>query len=565
MANQEICSPEATFVEMEVIHWLREALGYSVPAMYTSASGIGGILTLGGCLSNTIALLAAREKLFPGSGLKGIPVLPSKIRSGPPWQSIDHLDALAEILRKNDIWFHIDACHGSQLIFSEKYEHKRRGVEKADSITIDPHKTMALPYNCSFVLFRDPSAHAATSTNSDLILNTQWSLGRISPFVGSKAFDALKLWSTIRFFGRKRLGQLIDERLDLTKAIQLEIAQRPSLVLLNVTDINSCMMVYIPKEIQNHCLEHSIRISDSDLEKVNRLNREIMEEIREDGTYYVHGFPMMSCSHDQLINPGKQVYVLRTMNGNPASTIGNVKGLFDKMEMVGRDLFDKSRYRFMSYESSTRLQILESKLDRGLRSIFGGEDYLAVIYGSAALRKNALLSDIDLMVFADGADYALQKSLEAMFRSTMGEEGILIDAEVPLERKLLVPLQLAAKAANSGPPLNEAGHVLSIRKTVEYLASNEMLKRLVFNVLTTPNKIISASGDITPTFQRLQQDAGEKLVALIRRLNPGKVNTAEDFVRFATSDGVRSGEEYLGYKSRDDVAEKLRRTFSNKC
>lgn len=311
MANQEIGSPEATFVEMEVIHWLREALGYSVPASYSTADSIGGILTLGGCLSNTIALLAAREKLFPGSGLKGIPVLPSKIRvsvpnviehysirSALPWLSlgeqnvvrvpvddefrmdqdalkriidqerdrgnnilacvayagdsrsmrIDDLEALAEILRENDIWFHVDACHGSQLAFSERHKHKLRGIEKADSITIDPHKTMVLPYNCSFVLFRDPDAHAATSTSSDLILNTQWSLGRITPFIGSKAFDALKLWSTIKFFGKQRLGQLIDDRLELTHAIQSEIKRRPNLVLMNLTDINSCMMVFIPRK-----------------------------------------------------------------------------------------------------------------------------------------------------------------------------------------------------------------------------------------------------------------------------------------------------------------------------
>ncbi|CVK93365.1 related to glutamic acid decarboxylase [Fusarium proliferatum] len=80
MANPETCPPEATFVEMEVIHWLREALGYPVLGAYTKAMDVGGVFTPGGCLSNFVALLAAREKCFPGSCSNGIPVLPSKIR-----------------------------------------------------------------------------------------------------------------------------------------------------------------------------------------------------------------------------------------------------------------------------------------------------------------------------------------------------------------------------------------------------------------------------------------------------------------------------------------------------
>ena len=73
MVNHDISSREATFIEMEVVHWIRAALGYSVAPTYSMASEIGGILILGGCLSNTIALVAARERLFPGSGLRGPP------------------------------------------------------------------------------------------------------------------------------------------------------------------------------------------------------------------------------------------------------------------------------------------------------------------------------------------------------------------------------------------------------------------------------------------------------------------------------------------------------------
>ncbi|KAF5631436.1 glutamic acid decarboxylase [Fusarium sp. NRRL 52700] len=232
MANPETCPPKATFVEMEVIHWLREALGYPVLGAYTKAMDVGGVFTPGGCLSNTVALLAAREKCFPGSLLSGIPALPSRIRVLVPDMAenhsirsamammslgeesiipvpvdaefhmdqealkriidqeenkgntvmacvaysgdltclrIDDLYGLSQILQEKDIWFHVDACHGSQLVFSEQHHYKLRGIEKADSITVDPQQAMLIPYDCSLVLFREHSTQAALSTGPDSI------------------------------------------------------------------------------------------------------------------------------------------------------------------------------------------------------------------------------------------------------------------------------------------------------------------------------------------------------------------------------------------------------------
>lgn len=479
MANQYICSPKATFMKMEVIHWLRRALGYSLPTSYSAASGIGGVEALGGCLSNAIALMAAREKLFPDSGTKGIPVVPSKIRvlvpdviehysirSGVAWLSlgeqnviripvnensrmdqvvlkrtirtkqdrghhilacvayagdsrnmqVDDLEGLAQTLRHHNIWFHVDACHRSQLVFSAKHKHKLRGIEKADSATVDPHKTLFLPYNCSFVLFRDPAAHAAIATNSDLILNTHWSLGQITPFIGSKSFNALKLWTIIKSLGKNGLGQLIDERLELTEAIQSEIRGRSHFVLMNETNINSCMMLFIPEKLQQYCLQNKTRLSDSDLKKVNKVNYLINEGIRTEGTFYMYGFPLKRCSHEDFINPRKRLYVLRTMNGNPASTIENVQQLLDKIEQLGQQIFEDSQYQISCPTSpSARLQRLKSDLDENIREILGDRGYVAVIYGSSALGENALLSDIDLMVFVDDTHRLPCKALETKF------------------------------------------------------------------------------------------------------------------------------------------------------
>ncbi|KAF5247734.1 hypothetical protein FAUST_616, partial [Fusarium austroamericanum] len=581
MANQEICSPEATFIEMEVVHWLRGTLGYPVPETYTKASGIGGVLTLGGytrhpgatyqdtcagtechgtlfyTLSYGMAI-TGREKRHSCSvdskfhmdreALKQIidrerecgNIIMACVAYAGDSRSmqIDDLDALAKILEDKNVWFHVDACHGSQLAFSEKHRYKLRGIGKADSITIDPHKTMLVPYNCSLILFRDPSTHVALSTNSDLILNTQWSLGRVTPFIGSKAFDALKIWSTIKLFGRRRLGQIIDERLELTSAIQDEVTRRPNLILLNKMNINSCMMVYIPFQIQEYCIEKIIPLSDADLEKINLMNRRIKDTVRKEGMYYIHGFPLQSCPHERFITPDKQVFVLRTMNGNPLSTIENAKGLLDRIERLGQLFFSEAGYRcIQAGPSLNHLRRAEDKLSHKIRNLFGNQDFVAVVYGSSALPRNAILSDIDLMVFIRSVEPGQREDMVTAFRSIMNQESILVDDEVPLSRKLSIPFELAARAAESGPVLDDAGEIRSICKTPEYLSSNEMLQRLIFGVLTTPNRIIVANANGASSFETLKSNAGKTLVGLIRQLHHASFSTTDEFVKLAISDG----------------------------
>ncbi|KAL7769605.1 hypothetical protein ACKLNR_000989 [Fusarium oxysporum f. sp. zingiberi] len=309
MANPETCPPEATLAEMEVIHWLREALGYPVLGTYTKAMDIGGVFTPGGCLSNTVALLAAREKCFHGSRLRGIPVLLSKVcvlvpdmaenhsiraamamislggeniipvpvdaelhmdqeairhiidqekglgntimacmayAGDPTCLKIDDLHGLSQILQEKDIWFHVDACHGNQLAFSERHHYKLRGIDKADSITIDLQQAMLIPDDCSLIQFREPDTQVALSTNSDSSPNLKWSFGKTGPFNGFKAFNSLKIWSSIERHGKSSLGRMIDDRLELTNAIQLEVEHRSNLVLLGGTDINSCIFIYVP-------------------------------------------------------------------------------------------------------------------------------------------------------------------------------------------------------------------------------------------------------------------------------------------------------------------------------
>ncbi|KAJ4233620.1 hypothetical protein NW760_005068 [Fusarium oxysporum] len=379
----------------------------------------------------------------------------------PTCLKIDSLHGLSQILQEKDIWFHVDACHGSQLAFSEQHRYKLRGIEKADSITIEPQQAMLIPYDCSLVLFREPSTQASLSTNSDSISNAQWSFGWTGPFTGSKAFNSLKIWSSIERHGKSSMGRMIDDRLELTNAIQLEVEHRSNLVLLGGTDINFCIFIYVPPPQYN-----------ADLEKVNHLNLHIQDIVHRERVYYIHGFPLQNCPHGRFTEPDKKVFVLRTLNGNPQSTMHNVRGFLENIEHLGQFLFTDSQYISMGDShglSANRLQRAERKLAQKLYNLFDNNDFAAVVYGSSALQNNAVLSNIDLMIFAHSAESSKIQEVVSVSRSVMEAEGILIDFEIPLHRRLLVTFEFASQAADSGPPLDETGHVSSISNTPEYL------------------------------------------------------------------------------------------------
>src|SRR5581483_12490597 len=91
-------------------------------------------------------------------------------------------------------WVHVDACNGGQLLFSNRHRERLKGIAKADSIALDPHKVFNVPYTLSYFLYKDPRQAAGFWTSSTLIMRDPWALGQLTPNIGSKSFASLKLY-----------------------------------------------------------------------------------------------------------------------------------------------------------------------------------------------------------------------------------------------------------------------------------------------------------------------------------------------------------------------------------
>jgi aromatic-L-amino-acid/L-tryptophan decarboxylase len=135
--------------------------------------------------------------------------------------ALDDMVALAYICRRYQLWMHVDGAYGGSAIFSDQYRYLVNGIEQADSITIDPHKWLAVPLAAGVILTRHPemlerafavsapympkAAEAKGIDNSRI--STQW----------TRRMNSLKLWLTLRVHGRRAYEEHIARQMKLTQ------------------------------------------------------------------------------------------------------------------------------------------------------------------------------------------------------------------------------------------------------------------------------------------------------------------------------------------------------------
>ena len=134
---------------------------------------------------------------------------------------VDDLPAIADVCRRHGLWLHVDGAYGAAAVFSNKHRDLVRGIELSDSVTVDPHKWLAVPFAAGMILTRHPkSLEQAFSVASPYMpkaagaqlpdnsrISTQW----------TRRMNSLKLWLTLRIHGRQAYEEHIDRQLELAK------------------------------------------------------------------------------------------------------------------------------------------------------------------------------------------------------------------------------------------------------------------------------------------------------------------------------------------------------------
>ena len=243
-------------------------------------------------------------------------------------QSIDDLGSVISLVKGliPDCWIHIDACHGCQLLFSNKYRDRIQGIELADSVTLDPHKVLNVPYVLSYYLYKDVKHAENFWVSSSLIMDDKWALGQLTPNIGSKSWSSIKLYFFIKALGLKKIKQIIDRRIDLADRFRQLISQREEFQLLTKqSDINSVPFIFVSSDL-------SVRNSER---LIFELNKSIYETMLHEGFVYLHGFPIRDDASMIGLEANNKVFALRYMCGNPLTTEQDLIDCIDYISKIG--------------------------------------------------------------------------------------------------------------------------------------------------------------------------------------------------------------------------------------
>jgi glutamate/tyrosine decarboxylase-like PLP-dependent enzyme len=354
--------PAATEIERTVVRWLGSLIGYDEDAR--------GLLTSGGSMANMTALLiaqrvktgrdAARKGLWRSeapmtiyasdqvhmsipkaadilgfgreqvrliacddqfrmnvsllreriaadlqSGLKPFCVVASAGTTNTG--AVDPLFEIADVAREFGLWFHVDGAYGAPAALDETKRSLFAGLERADSISLDPHKWLFVPLDCGCLLFRDEAKARVAFGDEDADYIKVLEQGADESFAFwnygpelSRRFRALKIWLTLRYYGARRIAAAISEDNLLAGYLAELVEQAEDFELLSQPQLSICCFRFVPPTMRLR-LDNDARENEAIERELNELNERTMYAVQRGGRAYlssatIHGkFALRVC------------------------------------------------------------------------------------------------------------------------------------------------------------------------------------------------------------------------------------------------------------------------------
>ena len=271
-----------------------------------------------------------KELNRPGSKTKILAII--GIAGATETGSIDPLVEINKICREHKIHFHADAAWGGPTIMSEKYRHLLKGIESADSITVDGHKQFYMSMTCGMVYFKDPTIMDSVTYHAKYV-NRPGSVDLgIKSISGSREATSLILDSALKIMGTQGYALLIDHGIELATMFAKEIKQRENFQLVTRPVLNIITYRFCPPQVQQKLLTADSAEKKQINGKLNEINRNLQISQREAGKSFVSRTTLFM---ENDYNKG--IVVLRSVLMNPMTTLDILIEILDEQEQIWKN------------------------------------------------------------------------------------------------------------------------------------------------------------------------------------------------------------------------------------
>ncbi len=190
---------------------------------------------------------------------------------------VDPLTSIAEVCETEKVWMHVDGAYGAVARMTSARD-RLTGLERAQSVTFDPHKWLGVPYDVGCLLVRDKQTLHRTFGFRAVATSPQWiELG----LEESRPFRALKVWAAIKLLGREGYRVLLERCIRLAQTLEHRLRQDPEFEVLSSAELSTLIFRYVPLE------GSSAEPSQSGETSLNRLNGQIATRATSTGQAFV--------------------------------------------------------------------------------------------------------------------------------------------------------------------------------------------------------------------------------------------------------------------------------------
>lgn len=249
--------------------------------------------------------------------------------------NIDPLDKMADVAEAHGMHFHVDAAWGGPTLFSKRYRPLLKGIERADSVTIDAHKQLYVPMGVGLVLFRDPSKLESIEHHAQYIIREGSKDLGSTTLEGSRPGMAMLVHAGLKIISRRGYALLIENGIELARRFADRISVQDDFELVSEPELNIFTYRWIPAEVRARLQDADPELRQQINDALSDITQVIQKEQRERGKAFVSRTRLKPECYDQ-----QAITVFRVVLANPLTTDEVLREVLEEQREIAAGMHD---------------------------------------------------------------------------------------------------------------------------------------------------------------------------------------------------------------------------------